>query len=91
MLDSINELKRKNEECALSELQVKECFTIKKKTAARRMTKMYKTLDVVLDGSTIDKLTTVLNNAVIIGVIAVGWYLGTLMTSYEYSSNFTCG
>ena len=55
------------------------------------MTKMYKTLDVVLDGSTIDKLTTVLNNAVIIGVIAVGWYLGTLMTSYEFSSNFTCG
>ncbi|KAK8837718.1 hypothetical protein M9Y10_036253 [Tritrichomonas musculus] len=91
MLDSILELRRKNEEYALDGLQVKECFTIKKKTAARRMTKMYKTLDVVLDGSTIDKLTTILNNAVIVGVIAVGWYLGTLMTSYQYSSNFTCG
>lgn len=91
LLDSIMELQKKNDECALGDLQVKECFTIKKKTAARRMTKMYKTLDIVLDGSTIDKLTTILNNAVIIGVIAVGWYLGTLMTSYEYSSNFTCG
>ncbi|OHT00955.1 hypothetical protein TRFO_32160 [Tritrichomonas foetus] len=97
MLDSIIEFKLKNyenrtlEQIAPDELPIKECFTIRKKSAARRMTKMYKTLDVVLDGSTIDRLTKILNNAVIIGVIAVGWYLGALMTSYEYASNFTCG
>lgn len=96
MLDSILEFRERNAkieagQISPDEVPLTQCFTIKKKTAARRMTKMYKTLDIVLDGTTIERLTHVLNNAVIVGVIAVGWYLGALMTDYEYASNFTCG
>ena len=97
MLDSILELKLKGAEKRWEgqiypdDTPIRECFTIKKNSAARRMTKMYKTLDIVLDGSTIDKLTKILNNAMIVGVVAAGWYLGTVMATYKLSSNFTCG
>lgn len=89
-IDGFNEMNKTDQTVNPEEGNQIKAFVVKRRTMARRMTKMYATLDSILDGSTIEILTKILNAAVLIGVVACGWYLGALLTKYELATNFNC-
>jgi len=64
-------------------------FEVNRKLLARRMEAMYQMLDVVIDGSTIDILTKVLNVVVLFGIAAFGWYVGSITTLHK-DRIYTC-
>lgn len=65
-------------------------FYVYKRMIAVRMTKMYKYLDIVLDGATIGLLTKILNFVVLFGAGAFGWYIAALIPSNP-QENLYCG
>ena len=66
-------------------------FTISKRLIYNRAVKMYKMIDIILDGSTIEILTKTLNSVMLFGAIAFGWYVGALLASLEKETNIFCG
>jgi hypothetical protein len=93
LLDTIDECLKREDESKISpeEEQPLMAFEVRKTKIAKLMTKMYETLDVVLDGSTIELLTRVLDTVVLIGAAATGWYLGALFANHEKATEVICG
>ena len=56
-----------------------------------RATKMYKIIDIVIDGATIELLTTSLGIAMLMGAAAFGWYIGGLRGMLRLQHAVTCG
>lgn len=55
-------------------------FDINRRVLARWMEKMYNLLDIVIDGSTIETLMSILNVAVMCASAAFGWYLSAILS-----------
>ena len=93
VLDTIDDCVKKEDQSKISpeEEQPLMAFEIRKTKIAKLMTKMYETLDVVLDGSTIELLTRVLDTVVLFGAAATGWYLGALLANHEKATELICG
>ncbi|OHS95880.1 hypothetical protein TRFO_10291 [Tritrichomonas foetus] len=66
-------------------------FRISKRLIYNRCVKMYKMIDIILDGSTIELLTKTLNGVMLIGACAFGWYIGALLASSQKAENIFCG
>jgi len=68
----LNQTVPENEEYAKKE------FDVNRIVLANRMTEMYSMLDVIIDGSTIKKLTSFLTVSVIFAAFAFGWFTATI-------------
>jgi hypothetical protein len=55
-----------------------------------RCKRMYKWLDRVIDGCTIDLITDALTLSRLVGAVGFGWYLGGLMGLQEVKSVLVC-
>jgi hypothetical protein len=64
-------------------------FAINKYKISKKMSKMYEVIDIVIDNSTIDFLSTVLKSIVVFAIAAFGWYIGAL-TSFYNEGNTNC-
>lgn len=93
MLDTMDEAIQREKDSLISpeESAPLLAFEVRKTKCAKLMTKMYETLDVVLDGSTIELLTRILDTVVLFGAAATGWYLGTLFAHHEKDIDIVCG
>lgn len=93
MLDTMDEaIEREKDSLVSPEERVPMvAFEVRKTKCAKLMTKMYETLDVVLDGSTIELLTKILETTVLFGAAATGWYLGALFAHHEKDVDIICG
>ena len=95
LLDTIYEAmeREKDKEKIAPEEQTQAliAFEVRRSRIAKLMTKMYKTLDVVLDGSTIELLTRLLDTVVLFGAAATGWYLGALLAHQQEAVDIICG
>jgi len=89
MLDSIEQCR--NAEKGISPLYNNGIpFIAKREKLSSRVESMYEMIDIVLDGSTMEQLTNLLNIMMMLGGAAFGWYIGMLMNpartmSHNYS------
>ncbi|OHT01506.1 hypothetical protein TRFO_31656 [Tritrichomonas foetus] len=67
-----------------SEMETEKKFSVNKRILSSRMTSMYEMLDVIVDGSTIDFLTTILNIGISFSIAALGWFVGALFLTNNY-------
>lgn len=65
-------------------------FTTNKIRLSEKMKKMYELLDIVIDGSTIELLTKILNYAVMAAGVAFGWYIGALLSHDFTNTTLKC-
>ena len=56
----------------------------------KRATHMYRTLDIVIDGSTIELLTETLKWAMLFAAVAFGWYIGGLRGTLQLRRDVVC-
>ena len=84
---SIEKLKKKKNKV---EPEDAATYIVNKRVLANRMTSMYEMLDVVVDGSTIDLLTKVLNVAIVCGMAAFGWYIGIVYSNDDINYHLIC-
>jgi hypothetical protein len=69
-------------------------LTVNQRRLSYAITMMYKMLDCVLDGSTIDRILSTLRAALIIGCIGLGWYVGAVLGQDEvekFYDDYDCG
>jgi hypothetical protein len=65
-------------------------FNVGNKAILARATLMYTTLDIVIDGSTIELLAKALNITMVAGAVGFGWYLGGLRGSAMAGAPLNC-
>ena len=65
-------------------------FRVGQMLIMKRATHMYRTLDVVIDGSTIELLTETLKWAMLFASVAFGWYIGGLRGTLRIRSDVVC-
>ena len=66
-------------------------FNVGKHRLMVRVTKMYRIIDLVVDGATIELLTTSLSIAMLIGAVAFGWYIGGVRGTQRLRNAVYCG
>lgn len=83
--------KKKNGDVEPEDQEEEETRIINKRTLAKRCEKMYEMLDIVVDGSTIDFLTSILNIAIMFAMAALGWYVGAILCNDRGIDKPVCG
>ena len=94
MLDRMIQKRLKNRSDSSESLDSENAeatYTVNKRVLANRMTKMYEIIDIVVDGSTIEFLTSILNYGILIGIAALGWYFGALLDHDMTDKMIICG
>jgi hypothetical protein len=69
-------------------------LTVNQRRLLYAITMMYKMLDTVLHGASIDRILSTLRIAIVIACAALGWYIGTLLgqdTLEKFYDDFECG